>query len=97
MWTKDISISRSSTRIFEDRQSKEGARDALLGDPCPIDIGNHLRLYDNMRTHQALGYLTPAELFTSIPVEANHGPMVESSKTKAVAAGPQSIRGPLST
>ena len=97
MWTRDISISRRFTLTLEDRQSKECARNALLGDPCPIEIGNHFRLCNNRRTQQALGYRTPAELFTSISVEAVHGAMVESSKTRAVTAGPKSIRGPLST
>jgi len=41
-------------------------------------IGNYFRFYNTERPHQALGYRTPAEVFTSIPVEATSRGMVES-------------------
>jgi putative transposase len=50
----------------------QDGRDARVG------IGDYFRFYNAERPHQALGYLTPAEVFTSIPVEAAHGGMVES-------------------
>ena len=50
----------------------EDGRDARVG------IGDYFRFYNTERPHQALGYLTPAEVFTSIPVEATRGGMVES-------------------
>jgi len=50
----------------------QNGRDARVG------IGDYFRFYNTERPHQALGYLTPAEVFTSIPVEATRGGMVES-------------------
>jgi len=50
----------------------QNGRDARVG------IGYYFRFYNAERPHQALGYLTPAEVFTSSPVEATHGSMVES-------------------
>ena len=50
----------------------QDGRDARIG------IGNYFRFYNTERPHQALGYRTPAEVFTSIPVEATNGGMVES-------------------
>ncbi len=50
----------------------QDGRDARVG------IGNYFRFYNAERPHQALGYLTPAEVFTPIPVEATHGSMIES-------------------
>jgi len=47
-------------------------RDARIG------LGNYFRFYNTERPHQALGYRTPAEVFTSIPVEATSAGMVES-------------------
>jgi putative transposase len=41
-------------------------------------IGNYFRFYNAERPHQAHGYRTPAEVFTSTTVEAIHGVMVES-------------------
>lgn len=39
--------------------------------------------------HQALGYQTPAEIFTTIPMEVTHGGMVESLTSDALrTAGP---------
>jgi putative transposase len=50
----------------------QNGRDARVG------IGDYFRFYNSERPHQALGYRTPAEVFTSVPVEATHGSMVES-------------------
>ncbi len=51
---------------------------------------NYFRFYNTERPHQALGYRTPAEVFTSIPVEATaNGGMVESlTLDTLVTAGP---------
>lgn len=50
----------------------QSGRDARVG------IGDYFRFYNTERPHQALGYRTPAEAFTSIPVEVTQGGMVES-------------------
>jgi putative transposase len=50
----------------------QNGRDARVG------IGDYFRFYNTERPHQALGYRTPAEVFTSIPVEVTQGGMVES-------------------
>ncbi len=50
----------------------QDGRDARIG------LGNYFRFYNTERPHQALGYRTPAEVFTSTPVEATSRGMVES-------------------
>ena len=50
----------------------QDAREARVG------IGEYFRFYNATRPHQSLSYLTPAEVFYSIMVEDNNGPMVES-------------------
>jgi len=50
----------------------QNGRDARVG------ISDYFRFYNTERPHQALGYRTPAEVFTSIPVEAANGGMIES-------------------
>jgi putative transposase len=50
----------------------QDGRDARAG------IGDYFRFYNAERPHQALGYRTPAEVFTSILVEVTQGGMVES-------------------
>ena len=50
----------------------QDGRDARTG------IGAYFRFYNAQRPHQALGYLTPAEVFSSIPMEVTQGGMVES-------------------
>jgi putative transposase len=50
----------------------QDGRDARVG------IGNYFRFYNNERPHQALGYRTPAEGFTSITVESYNGLVLES-------------------
>ena len=52
-------------------------------------IGDYFRFYNTERPHQALGYRTPAEVFTSIPVEATSAGMVES-----LTPDPLRIAGP---
>ncbi len=52
-------------------------------------ISNYFRFYNTERPHQALDYRTPAEVFTSIPVEATNGGMVESlTLDTLMTAGP---------
>lgn len=50
----------------------QDGRDARVG------IGDYFRFYNTERSHQALGYRTPTEVFTSITVEAAYGSVVES-------------------
>jgi putative transposase len=50
----------------------QDGRDARIG------IGDYFRFYNTERPHQALGYRTPAEVFTSIPFEVTEGGMIES-------------------
>ena len=50
----------------------QDGRDARLG------LGNYFRFYNSERPHQALGYRTPAEVFTSIPVATTNVGMIES-------------------
>ena len=54
-----------------------------------IGLGNYFRFYNTERPHQALGYRTPAEVFTSIPVEATNKRIVES-----LTPDPLGIAGP---
>jgi putative transposase len=49
----------------------QDGRDARIG------LGNYFRFYNAERPHQALGYRTPAEVFTSITVESAYGGMLE--------------------
>jgi len=53
---------------------KDG-RDARAG------IREYFNFYNTERPHQALGYRTPAEVFASVPVQTNHGGVVESLRT----------------
>ena len=50
----------------------QDGRDARVG------LSTYFRFYNNERLHQTLGYLTPAEVFTSNTVESAYGDMVES-------------------
>ncbi len=50
----------------------QDGRDARIG------LGNYFRFYNTERPHQALDYWTPAEVFTSTPVEATSTGMIES-------------------
>jgi len=59
------------------------------GREARIGLSNYFRFYNTERPHQALGYRTPAEVFTLIPVEVTSGGMVES-----LASDPLRIAGP---
>ena len=48
------------------------------GREARIGLGNYFRFYNTERPHQSHGYRTPAEVFTSIPVEVISKGMVES-------------------
>ena len=48
------------------------------GREARIGLGNYFPFYNTERPHQALGYRTPAKVFTSTPVEATSTGMVES-------------------
>ena len=61
----------------------QDGRDARAG------IGDYFRFYNTERPHQALGYRTPAEVFTSTPVETTREGMVVSLPLDAPrTAGP---------
>ena len=49
------------------------------GREARIGLGNYFRFYNTERPHQALGYRTPAEVFTPTSVATTKGVMVESS------------------
>jgi len=59
------------------------------GREARIGLGNYFRFYNTERPHQALGYRTPAEVFSSIPVEATSIGMV-----KSLTSDPLRIAGP---
>ena len=48
------------------------------GREARIGIREYFRFYNTERPHKALGYQTPAEAFTLMPMEAINGGMVES-------------------
>lgn len=61
----------------------QDGRDARIG------LGNYFRFYNTERPHQALGYRTPAGVFTLTRVETTDGVMVES-----ITSDPLRIAGP---
>jgi len=61
----------------------QDGRDARIG------LGNYFRFYNAERPHQTHGYRTPAEVYTTIQVEATNGGMVES-----LPSDPLRIAGP---
>jgi len=67
----------------------QDGRDARAG------IGNYFRFYNTERPHQALGYRTPAEVFSSIPVESNYEGMIESLTDPLRIAGPTLNTAPI--
>jgi hypothetical protein len=68
----------------------QDGRDARIG------TGDYFRFYNAERPHQALGYLTPAEVFTSIPVEVAYESMVESLTPDTLrTAGPSLNTAPI--
>jgi len=48
------------------------------GRDARVSIGDYLNFYNTERPHQALGYRTPAEVFTSSPLEYTSGGVVRS-------------------
>ena len=59
------------------------------GTDARAGLSNYFRFYNYERPHQALGYRTPVEVFTSTPVEATNGVIVES-----LTPDPLRIAGP---
>jgi hypothetical protein len=52
-------------------QAYQNGKDARIG------ISDYFRFYNNARPHQALGYRTPGEVFTSIPFEDTEKGVIE--------------------
>jgi putative transposase len=63
------------------------------GKEARVGIANYFRFYNTERPHQALGYRTPAEAFSSSPVEDSHGVMVESPRL-VTSRGTMRMAGP---
>jgi putative transposase len=61
----------------------QDGRDARIG------LGNYFRFYNTERPHQTHGYRTPAEVYTTIQVEAINGGVLES-----LPSNPLRIAGP---
>jgi|TARA_Y100000310_G_scaffold299825_1_gene334990 putative transposase len=59
------------------------------GREARIGLGNYFRFYNTERPHQALGYRTPAEVYSVIQVAPTNGGMVES-----LTSDPLGIAGP---
>jgi putative transposase len=59
------------------------------GREARIGLGNYFRFYNTERPHQTHGYRTPAEVHTTIQVEATDGDMV-----KSLPSDPLRIAGP---
>ena len=59
------------------------------GREARIGLGNYFRFYNTERPHQTHSYRTPAEVFTSTPVDATNRGMVES-----LTPDPLRIAGP---
>ena len=54
------------------------------GKDARIGIGAYFRFYNMARPHQALGYRTPGEVFTSIPFEDTEKGVIESLPLDAI-------------
>ena len=54
------------------------------GKDARIEIGDYFRFYNNARPHQALGYRTPGDVFTSIPFEEPEKGVIESLTPGAI-------------
>jgi putative transposase len=54
------------------------------GKDARIGIGDYFRFYNNARPHQALGYRTPGDVFTSIPFEEPEKGVIESLTTGTI-------------
>jgi len=59
------------------------------GREARIGLGNYFRFYNTERPHQTHGYRTPAEMYTSTPVESTSSGMIES-----LTSNPLRIAGP---
>ena len=59
------------------------------GRDARIALGNYFRFYNTERPHQTHGYRTPAEVYTSTPVESTSRGMVES-----LTPDPSRVAGP---
>jgi hypothetical protein len=59
-----------------------------------VGIGDYFLFYNAERPHQALGYLTPAQVFIPNPVEANNGGMIQSLISDIPSTGSMRIAGP---
>jgi putative transposase len=64
------------------------------GREARVGIGDYFRFYNLERPHQALGYLTPAEVFITRQVEAPDGGMVQSLISDIPSIGPMMTAGP---
>jgi hypothetical protein len=51
------------------------------GKDVRIGIGDYFSFYNMARPHQALGYRTPGDVFTSIPFEGYEKGVIESLTT----------------
>jgi putative transposase len=54
------------------------------GKDARIGIGEYFRFHNTARPHQALGYRTPGEVFTSIPFEEPKKEVIESLTTDTI-------------
>jgi putative transposase len=66
----------------------QNGRDARVG------IGDYFRFYNLERPHQALSYLTPAEVFITSPVEAPDRGMIQSLMSDKLSIVPMMTAGP---
>ncbi len=66
----------------------QNGRDARVG------IGDYFRFYNLERPHQALSYLTPAEVFITSPVEAPDRDMIQSLISDIPSIEPMTTAGP---
>ena len=56
------------------------------GKDARIGIGDYFRFYNTARPHQALGYRTPGDIFTSIPFDEPEKGVIESLTTSTTNA-----------
>ena len=56
------------------------------GKDARIGISDYFRFYNTARPHQALGYRTPGDVFTSIPFEEPEKGVIESLTTSTIDA-----------
>lgn len=64
------------------------------GREARVGIGAYFHFYNTQRPHQALGYRTPAEVFTSSPEETTHRDLVESLRPDILTMAPLRTVGP---